>query len=470
MRESELFEDIARKISRRDMLKLSALGGGAFLLNPLQAQEQQPQEPKHKSKAKIVIVGGGDAGTTIAARINNLLEGADITIIEPKETHYYQPGQTLIGGGVWKLEDIAYPFKEFVPAGVKWEKDSAASFDPDNNSLTLVSGKEVSYDYLVVATGLKLEYEKITGITQDTLGTSGVNSIYAQSGAVKTFPAIQELAKMAKVKKVKALFTHPDTPIKCGGAPKKIMNLTEHYLREEGVRDNVEISFLPNGGKYFGIPEYNTVVKKQFDAKGLDAKFRHNLVGIDVKEQVASFKHTYEVKGDYDEDLQEYDMVTKSKQVDLEFDFIHVTPPMRAHDAVKNSKLAWQKGQNAKLGFVEVDDRTLQHRRYPNVFGAGDVVGTKYGKTGGSVRKQAPVVAQNLVALIKGQQMKAAYDGYTVCPLITGYGSVMLAEFNYEGITSSFPLDPTQERWLWWLLKVYALKPMYFHGMLKGRA
>jgi sulfide:quinone oxidoreductase len=465
-----IFDELPKEISRRDMMKLSALMGGSALLNPLQAASNNTKlDPKHKSSAKIVIVGGGDAGITISSRLNNLLEDADITVIDPNATHFYQPGQTLVASGMWNMDDISYELSDVLAKNVKLIRDKATALDPDNNQVTIGSGEVISYDYMVLATGLELNYQGIEGLQRQDLGKNGLTSIYASEGAGQTFGMIKELALKGKKSKIKTIFTHPSTPLKCGGAPKKIMNLTEHYLRTQKARDKAEINFMTPGGKYFGLDPYEDAVKKQFHERGQQAQFHHDLISVDSKNRVATFKHEYEEQGTYDEDLEEYDVITKCKQVEFEYDFLHITPPMKAHDVVKNSPLSWQKGSSGKYGLIEVDSYTLQHKRYPNVFGAGDVIGTKYGKTGGSVRKQAPVVAENIVALIKGKELEEKYDGYTVCPLITGYGSVMLAEFNYEGSTSSFPLDPKEQRWLWWLLKVYALKPMYFQGMLKGR-
>lgn len=463
----KILETEFSELSRRDFLKGSALLSASGLLSSANAQSVPASGVK--SKAKILIVGGGDAGITISARLMRGLNNPDITVVDPSATHFYQPGQTLVGSGVWDLDDISYQLTDVLHRDVKLIPKKAQRLDPDHNQVHIEDGTVIDYDYLVLCTGLELHYEHIDGLSREKLGKDGVNSIYAPEAASKTFEAIKNLAELAKHKKVKALFTHPSTPIKCGGAPKKITYLTEHYLREKGVRDNVEISFLPNGGKYFPIPEYDAAIKKQFESRNINAIFKHNLQSIDTANKSATFLHSYDVKGAYDKDLEVYDTITKTETVTKEYDMIHVVPPMKAHDFVKNSPLAWQKGTNGVYGFIEVDPYTLQHRRYKNVFGAGDVIGTKYGKTGGSVRKQAPVVAQNLIAVMQGKEPTATYSGYTVCPLITGYGTVMLAEFDYNGLAPSFPLDPTQERWIWWLLKVYGLKPMYFYGMLKGR-
>lgn len=467
--DKDFLKNLPKDISRRDMLKLLTLLGGSAAVNPLLADTNSTKQPKHETKAKIIIAGGGDAGITIAARLNNLLDNPDITIIDPNATHFYQPGQTLVAGGVWQIEDISYTLKDYLPKGVKLIANKVKQFDPKNSQITIASGETITYDYMIVATGLELNFHHIKGLKREDIGQNGIASIYDPYKADLTFRMMQSLVKEAKIKDLKTFFTHPETPVKCGGAPKKIMNLAEHYFRTEGVRDKVEMNFMTPGGKYFGIDPYEKAVKKQFLKKGLEAKFHHELIEVDTKEKMATFRHTYEVQGAYDKDLEEYDTVTKVENVTKAYDFLHVTPPMQAHDVVKDSDLSWRKGSNGTFGLIEVDKHTLQHKRFENVFAAGDVIGTQYGKTGGSVRKQAPVVAENLVAYIKGKELKAKYDGYTVCPLITSYGSAMLAEFNYDGVTSSFPMDPKEERWLWWILKVYALKPMYFHGMLRGR-
>lgn len=418
----------------------------------------------------MVIVGGGAGGITVAARLANALDNPDITIVEPSEIHLYQPGQTLIGGGVWGADDIVAKTGDYIPSGVTWEKDKVVELDPDNNKVVTAKGKTLEYDFLVMSPGIQLNYEKIEGLTQDQLGKDGIASIYTHEGCIKTYPLFKEMAERSKKEKINALFTHPDTPIKCGGAPKKIMYLFDGYLREHGNRENADMTFLPNGGKMFGVPAYNEAIENQYKERGMKREFKHNLVSVDPGKKEATFLHKYEVKGAWDEDLEEYDMIAKEELVTKPYDFLHITPPMSAPDFVKNSPLSWQKGGAAAGGWMEIDRYTMQHSRYPNVFGLGDAAGIPLGKTGGSVRKQAPVLVENMVAAMEGKELKAKYNGYTVCPLITGYGTVMLAEFDYDGIKPSFPLDPTRERWIWWILKVYMLKPMYYMGMLRGRA
>ncbi len=472
-------------ISRRDAFKVAGLGSAAFLMGSQTEAEAATVANASEAKGKIVIVGGGLAGIATAAKLTNDLANPDITIIEPNpQSVSYQPGQTLIGAGIWDKSDIIYDTKDFVPSGVKMVKDKVMEFDPESNKVKTEGGEVISYDFLVVATGLVLDFGKIKGLegvglssesnpeVSKKVGKNGVHSIYYADGAVNTWKGMQELIQEAKTgKKLKALFTHPNTPIKCGGAPKKIMYLTNSRLTEAGVRDNVDLYFYPNGGKMFGVPQYHDAIVKQFEARNMKWDYKNNLVEIDTDKKIATFEKRWLEKGAWDEDIEDYEMVPRAKKVEREYDFIHITPPMRAPDAVKNSSLAWQRGSASKGGWVELDKDTLQHTRYPNVFGLGDVAGIPMGKTGGSTRKQYNVLVENLISAMEGKSLTSKYAGYTVCPLITDIGSIMLAEFDWtKKPTPSFPLDPTTERYIWWLLKVYALKPMTIYGMLSGRA
>lgn len=467
-------------LSRRDALKVAGLGSAAYLFGGSEVEAATVANASDV-KAKIVIVGGGLAGVATAARLTNSLSNPDITIIEPNpKSVSYQPGNTLIASGIYTKDDIMFESKDYLPKGVKLIADYAVEFDPDNNKLTTKNGEVVTYDYLIIAAGLKLDFGAIKGLEAigeaytlgdssallNTFGNSGVSSIYTVDGAVATWNNMQKFVNDAKSgKKVKGVFTHPNTSIKCGGAPKKIMYLTNSRLVEAGARANAELTFYPNGSSMFGVPEYHEAIVNQFKARDMKWNYAHNLTGVDIENKVAIFDHHWKEKGEYDKDLEEYTMVTKHEEVKVDFDFLHITPPMKAPDEIGNSPLGSSKG------WIPVEKETLQHVKYPNVFSLGDIAAVPMGKTGGSVRKQYKVLVDNLIAAMEGKPLTSKYAGYTVCPLITDIGKVMLAEFDWsKKPTPSFPLDPTQERYIWWLLKVYLLKPMTMHGMLSGKA
>jgi len=476
-------------VSRRDAMKMMGFSSLAALAVAAPEAEAATVAKASDAKGKIVIIGGGLSGMSTAARLTNNLSNPDITVIEPNAlSTSYQPGQTFIGAGIWDKSEIMYNRDDYVPAGTKLVAESVVEVDAPNNTVTTDKGTKIQYDFLVVAAGLKLDYGKIKGLEEagevystgdntklvNVLNSVGASSIYSADGAEATWANMQKFVADAKSgKKVKGVFTHPNTPIKCGGAPKKIMYLVNSRLEEANARANADLHFYPNGGAMFGIKDYHDAIVKQFEARDMKWSYKHNLV--EVSKGMAVFDKHWKEKGAFDEDLGEYEMVTKHERVEVPFDFLHITPPMKAPDEIGKSSVGSGKG------FIPVKKETLQHVKFPNVFALGDIAAVPMGKTGGSARKQYAVLTDNLISMMESGSIPASnkkYDGYTVCPLITSIGTIMLAEFNWESkklgsgknaaITSL--LDPTQERYIWWLLKLYLLKPMTQYGMLAGKA
>jgi len=486
----EVIEETIRKegLSRRDALKLMGLGSATAMMGGASTKAEAATKAYASSaKGKILIVGGGLAGMSTAARLVRNLDNPDITVIEPNPRSVsYQPGLTLIGGYEWQPEDIIYHTSDFVPSGVKWIQDKVVEFDPDNNKVKTQKGQTVNYDFMVIAGGLELAFDRIKGLEEiGTLYTLGENqkaakilakgnaaSLYFVDGAVqmkKNLKAFIEAAKSGK--KVKGIFTHPNTPIKCGGAPKKILFLTDSNLRHAGARESADLHFYPNGGKMFGVPEYHEAILKLFREKDLNFHYKHNLVEIDLDKKIAIFDKHDKTKKVYDEDIEEEVEQVVHERVEVPYDMIHITPPMKAPGLIGKSPVG------SSAGFIPVTFETLQHKKHKNIFALGDIAAVPLGKTGGSARKQYKVVVDNLISVMEGKEPTAKYNGYTVCPLVTEIGKVMLAEFawadpangKYNGkVYPSFPLDPTKPRWLYWVLKVYMLKPMTQYGMLKG--
>ena len=394
------------------------------------------------TKHQIVIVGGGTAGLTVAAMLLNKNSNLDVCIIDKADKHYYQPLWTLVGAGVFPKEETERNEADYIPFGATWIKDFVASFDPDNNSLKTEGGEKIEYDYLVVAAGIQLDWHKIEGLKENVgkPGT-GIVSNYTYETAESTWEAIKNL------KSGTAIFTHPDGPVKCGGAPMKIMYLAEDYWKKKGVNTNIKIKFVKGGKAIFGVKKYTIALEKVVARKKIETVWRTDLVKIDADNKIATFKNL-----DTGEEFEE------------KYDMIHVTPPQSAPNFIKNSPLA------AESGWVDVDKHTTQHNKYSNVFGLGDNSSLPTSKTGAAIRKQAPVTVKNLLSLIHGQPLEGTYDGYTSCPLVTGYGSLIMAEFDYDHQPKeSFPFDQAQERYSMYALKAYALPKMYWHGMLRGR-
>lgn len=458
-------------MSRRNALKY-------MTLSPLAASILASTAPStaeasaSSATGHIVIVGGGSGALMALARLRRALKTPRITVIAPNEKHIYQPGQIFVAAGEYAPEDIIFDNTGYIGDDVTWIKDEVATFDPEHNTLKTKEGKEVVYDYLVVAAGVQYHYEQIEGLSVDMLGQNGIASVYQNDftagtaeGGPSTYEWFKAVHEAAKTSKPRVLCTQPSTAIKCGGTPQKILYLSDDYLRRDNL--TADFTFASAGEKLFALSEIDDALfNVQKGYNNITNKFGHDLIRIDAKKKIATFKHTYELKGEYDKILEEYEMIEKEDEVVIEYDFIHIVPPMSAADAVAASALGWQKGTGK--GWLEVDRESLQHRRYPNVFGIGDVCGIPMGKTGGSARHQAPILVKNLISVMEGKKPLAKFDGYTVCPLKVAYGEIIMAEFNYDGLAPSFPLDPAKPRWIWWAFDLYMLQPMYRYLMLNG--
>ncbi len=395
------------------------------------------------SHYQIVIAGGGNAGISVAARLLRKQPKLDIAIIEPSEKHFYQPAWTLVGGGTFDLRKTIRRESSVIPKNAKWIKDAVVAFQPNQNALTTKTGDYITYDFLIVAPGIQLNWKDINGL-EETLGKNHVTSNYSYNFAPYTFQCIKDMKPG-----MTAIFTSPSTPVKCGGAPQKIMYLAADYFRRRGLQGKVKIDFSSAGKVIFGIKKYADELQKVVNKYGIETNFHYDLVAINGEKKMASFK----VK----------DEEGNTTEVHKHFDMIHVPPPQSAPDFIRSSPLANENG------WIDVDQYTLQHVKYNNIFGIGDATSTPNSKTGAAVRKQAPVLVKNLIALMNHKPLPAKYNGYGSCPIVVGYGKLILAEFDYSNRpTETFPFDQSKPRWSMWLLKKYILPWLYWNKILKG--
>ncbi|MCR2835291.1 NAD(P)/FAD-dependent oxidoreductase [Parerythrobacter lacustris] len=394
-----------------------------------------------KLRHEVVIIGGGSAGIATASSMLKRRPSLDIAIVEPCEDHYYQPGWTMVGGGIFDAPVTRRPMASVMPKSATWLREAAASFQPESNQITLSDGTTITYAILIVAPGIRLAWEKIEGL-EDTLGRNGVTSNYRYDLAPYTWDLVRNL------KSGRAIFSQPPMPIKCAGAPQKAMYLSCDAWKERGVLSDIEVQFRNAGGVLFGVKEYVPALMEYVETYGIDLKLNQTLIAVDGPGRKAVFK-------------------TEAGEETVEFELLHAVPPQVAPRFVADSPLA-----SADSGFVDVDKFTLQHVRYPNVFGVGDAGSMPNAKTAAAARKQAPIVAVNALAVLDGKEPWADYDGYGSCPLTVERGKIVLAEFGYDGkLLPSFPkwvIDGTRPRRLSWLLKSEALPWIYWNGMLKG--
>ena len=432
--------------SRRDILTLGAAGVAAALL----PRTALPAPAQARTSARIVIAGAGAAGLATAARLAATLQGAHITLIDPRQEHWYQPGFTLVAAGVKPQTYPVSSTREYVPAGVGLIAEHVAEIDPEANHVVTASGTRLQYDFLFVTTGLTLDYDAVEGMDVRRIGSGGMGSIYHSPQAA--FATWQEMSRFAD-KGGTAVFLRPATEMKCAGAPLKYTFIVEDYLNRRGTRGHSEVIYNANNKVLFSVPIVSEKVRMLFQERDITTFHERTLRAVDLDRRIATFS-------------------TPQGVVEQGYDFIHVIPPMKAPDAVRNSPLPWQTGAWADEGWMEVDRGTLRHIRYPNVFGVGDIAGIPKGKTAASVKWQVPVAVDHLVSDITGKPTDAIYSGYTSCPLITRLGQAMLVEFDYQNnLTPSFPgvIAPLEELWVSWVMKTMALKPTYI-SMLRGKA
>ena len=426
----------------------SAKKAGFDMKGVIRRIANQGRTPVEVAEAQhtVVIIGAGAAGIATASSLLARAPGLDIAIVDPADVHYYQPGWTLVGGGVFDARQTAHTMGTTLPRGVHWIKAAVAAFEPERNAVILDGCRVVKYEQLIVCPGLKLDWHAVEGLSE-TLGRNGVTSNYLYHLAPYTWERVQQL------RGGRAIFTQPPMPIKCAGAPQKAMYLSADHWKRSGVLDAIEIEFYSAGAVLFGVPDYVPALMEYVTAYGIDLNFGNTLTRVDGPARTATFSGV--------------NLDGSPRVVTREFDLLHVVPPQVAPDFIRVSPLA------DAAGWIDVDPATLRHKTWANIHALGDAANSSNAKTAAAARKQAPVVAHNVLAAMGKANGCAQYDGYGSCPLTVERGKIVLAEFTYGGkVAPSFPswlIDGTRPSRLAWLLKERILPPLYWKGMLKGR-
>lgn len=440
------------KLTRRKVLKILGAGAGVVVVGGAaggygyrRSLRVSGAEARRLRQARFVVAGGSIGGLTVAARLLRGVPGADVTIIEPRTTHHYQPGYTLVGAGVYKREDVLFDQESLHQPGMRWIRDSVAAFEPERNRVITRGGGAVDYDYLVVAMGVEMDRASVEGF-EAALETPHAANIYDLDSAVK----FRHLAR--GFERGEAVFTYPTGYVKCGGAPQKISWLSEDLWRKAGKRDKVEVHFhTPRASLFPVVPVIDKIVMPMMEERGLRNHYRSTLRAIDISTRTAIFEEETENGS--------------TREVRRHYDLLHPMPRFRTPEPLRAGPLTAE----GIGGQLEVDRHTLRHKRFGNIFGVGDCAATGAPKTAATIRKQAPVVVGNLFDVALDREPAHAYDGTSGCPLLTRYGRCMMFEFDFEGnLVNEWIYQSTKETRLWWNFKVHGLKRLYRHVMING--
>lgn len=447
------------RLSRRDALKV--MGASSLLLSPSAQATPKLSQPSSHKKVKIVIAGGGTGGMIAAARLRRSAPNAQIVLIAPNKTHLYQSGQMFVAAGLYAQDENERATSELLEERILWLQERVVAFHPQKNALTTDKSGDISYDFLVVALGVEYDFDAIEGLSKETIGKHGIASVYMNdtlqgtaTGGFITQQWFKAIRTHARTRKTNVLCTEPNTPIKGVGSSLDILFLGNDIFRGNGplgkhsVVNHIDFTFAKPDSALFPFAKFNTVIEKRVkEEKNITPLYGHELKAVDAENKIAT-------------------LLSNDKEIKIAYDFLHVVPPMRPPKLFRDSPLAVHEGKHK--GYMNVDAHTLQHKTYKNVFGLGDILGIPLGKTGGSAQAQAVIIQDNLAAAIENQPLPMAYNGYTVSPVKTKYGEVLLAEFNEKKALPTFWLNPYKPRWIWWELELHVMRKAYFSLMMRG--
>lgn len=391
---------------------------------------------------RVVVIGGGNGGVSVAARLRR--RGIpDVALIEPRGEHEYKPLFSHVAGGTARISETVRPQRSVMPDGVEWIRDAVASIDPVASSLALASGGTVGYDHVIISPGIQMDWASIPGLAE-SIGTGDVTTHYEGDLAARTSLRLRDMRSGTVV------FTQPAGPASCAGAAQKPMYQACDYWQRIGVLDDIRVVLVVPDDTVFGIPAFDREIEKSISRYGIELHAGSALIEVDAAASEA--------------------VIASPRGIErIRYDLLNVVPPQSAPAWIADAGLA---APGDAGGFVEVDPGTLQHRRFPNVWGLGDAAATENSKSGGALRKQTAVLAKNLDAVLHGGIASAQYDGYGVCPMTVSRSSVVWAEFGPSGElmpTVPFLRRMYRESALSWFFDRRVLPWVYWNLILTGR-
>lgn len=391
---------------------------------------------------EVLVIGGGNAGISLAARLLRKSK-LDVALIEPRSEHYFQPLFSHVAAGVAGMGEAVRSQESVMPAGARWIKDRVVDILPDEDTVVISSDERLYYKQLVVCPGLQLDFDTVPGLVEAMDGVHG-SSDYDPKMVTGTWDLVRNLRSGT------AVFTQPPGEAKCAGAAQKIAYMACDYWRERGVLQNIDVHLVVASPTVFGMPEVDGELNRKIAEYGITLHTGTTLQSVDAPNQAIT-------------------LLGPQGEHRLAYEFLHVVPPQSAPDWLKSTSLP---ATGDTGGFVEVDGKTLRHLRYPNVWSLGDAAGTANSKSGGALRKQTKVVAQNLLSVTKGEDPSQHYDGYSECPFTLTRGTAFFAEFDeqYKPMKSFPVLQMAKERRWQWIVDRWIFPQIYWHLILKGRA
>lgn len=392
---------------------------------------------------KVLVVGGGSGGCSTAAKFASKLGKNEVIIVEPSDRHYYQPMFTLIGGGIKDLSQSYRLMSSVLPKNALWLQDAVSEFKPESNKIATKAGNEITYEYMIIALGIELHYEKIKGLLEAlSKPESGVCSNYSPLYVNRTLDALKNF------KSGNAIFTFPNTPVKCAGAPQKACYISEDYLRKNGKRDKAKVMYKTSLPVIFAVKRYADSLNTLCKERNIDVGYRQELIEVDPAAKIATFRN----------------LDKPEETFKVPYELLHVTPPMAAPAVLKTAPSLVD-----AAGYLSVNKETLQHTKYKNIFGIGDCTNLPTSKTAAAVAAEGGVLYKNLNAVMEGRTGNCVYNGYTSCPLVTGYGRCIMAEFDYDlQPMETLPINQSKEHYITYFMKKDMMPHLYWHLMLRG--